>query len=556
MKMKKIKILIMVACVAVLGGCTKWLEVEPVDRILEKSAFSNEVGANSVLNGVYRKMGSRDLYGYLMGAGTLDMLAHYYTFPFEDPYNNTGLGPMWDLGQYNYVGYDGTQAVFGAFIDPMWRTGYGLIMTLNNYIEKMSDPEINIMGDKRRDLYLGEAYGLRAMLHLDLLRTFGSHDMTASGLPYHDKNEVVLEPYEATGIAFLGEVMKDLDRAEALLRANDPIVLDQKVNDEGNDQNLTPEEIFATKFRNKRMNYWAVQALKARVHMLLGNYADVISITDRIIAEAVDEEYTALDQTYTPRKSKPFGWTPANNNWSTNAVMYDEVIFGVTQTEQMDIAQNVFKTTLTDNGNMRVMTNGTLFTDIFGAVAEGDNAPTIESVSQKDRRAAQYVSAPLQGVNEMGHELWISQKYTQQIEINAVFNRAGYLAWAVRNMKALIRLSEMVYLNAEAKLDQDDLVGAATTLNTLLARRGFQVGDGYSPTNLLPDTATAANIKDMLTREYYREFQGEGQVFFYLKRNGETSIIRGNNTGKRNVELAIYKLPLPVAETDFYTHQK
>ncbi len=507
-----------------------------------------------MLNGIYRSIADNDLYGYLMGAGTLDMLAHYYDFPPTGSLNQNSLAPMWDLAEYNYTRLEGREAVFTSFINPMWSKGYSTILNLNFYIDNMSASAP--MADTRRDLLLGEAYGLRAMLHLDLLRTFGSHDMSAPALPYHDKGAVVLEPYETSGTAFLGEVMKDLEKAEKLLKANDPILSDQSVNDRGDDSELSTEEIFARKYRNKRMNYWAVQMHKARVNMLLGNYGDVLTITQAIMDEAVDADYSSYPQNGTlPVKAKPFGWTPLNNDWRNNAILYDEVIFGVTQTEQRALYKAVSSTTQSTDPRARVMIQTNLFANIIGIPVASDLSMV------KDLRIRQYYQAPMLSGNigpMTNDDLWISFKYSDQTSWNATVSRPGYTAWMIRDMRALIRLSEAAYMNAEARLRQDDTASAIAMINSVLARRGFQSGDGnYSSTNLLPATATAAEVKDMLDHEMYREFYGEGQVWFYLKRNGETSIIKGNGNGKVNMaSTAIYKLPLSLAETDFYTDQK
>lgn len=551
--MKKISLFLIVACVAVTSGCTKWLDVEPTDRILEKTAFSTEVGANSVLNGIYRGIVSDDFYGYLMTSGTLDMLAHYYDFPTTDALNKSALRTMWDLAEYNYVDNNRNEDVNNSYINPMWNKGYSLIMSLNLYIDNMVNNAPMI--DERRDLYLGEAYGLRAMLHLDLFRAFGSNNLSESGLPYHDTGTVVLEPYEASGTAFLGEVMKDLDRAEELLKANDPIFLDEDVYDgAGDDDDLTIEDAFAKMFRNKRMNYWAVQVLKARVNMLLGKYNEVITITNTILTEAVDPNYTSFPNNGTlGSKDKPFGWTPSNNNWVDNAILYDEVIFGTTQVNQRSLYKDVFATNDGNNARARVMLQTNLFVNIFGLANATDD---INDAKQKDKRINAYFDANMMPgkIGPMtSDELWANLKYSDQTIWNASVNYPGYVAWTIYDMKALIRLSEVAYMNAEAHLKQESFAPAIEMINSVLARRGFQSGDGsYSPTNLLPATATAANIKDMLDHEYYREFQQEGQVFFYLKRNKATEIIRGNGSGKVAIPAEAYKLPRPLRETDFY----
>ena len=51
--------------------------------------------------------------------------------------------------------------------------------------------------------------------------------------------------------------------------------------------------------------------------------------------------------------------------------------------------------------------------------------------------------------------------------------------------------------------------------------------------------------------EYKKEMLGEGQLFFFYKRQEMVNIPDGNQaTGTKNVELTKYVVPLPESETD------
>jgi hypothetical protein len=61
--------------------------------------------------------------------------------------------------------------------------------------------------------------------------------------------------------------------------------------------------------------------------------------------------------------------------------------------------------------------------------------------------------------------------------------------------------------------------------------------------------ATTAQLKDLITREFRKEVIGEGQMFFYYKRNAMTAIPNnGALTGTKTMSLNSYVVPLPVSE--------
>jgi hypothetical protein len=104
------------------------------------------------------------------------------------------------------------------------------------------------------------------------------------------------------------------------------------------------------------------------------------------------------------------------------------------------------------------------------------------------------------------------------------------------NMIPLIRLSEIVLMAAECS---NNLADGAKYLN--------MVRFGMGCVNLNPTTTT--QLKDFITREFRKEVFGEGQMFFYYKRNSSGSIPNhAALTGTKSMTLANYTVPLPVSE--------
>ncbi|MEG2556746.1 MAG: hypothetical protein RSA53_11755, partial [Odoribacter sp.] len=63
----------------------------------------------------------------------------------------------------------------------------------------------------------------------------------------------------------------------------------------------------------------------------------------------------------------------------------------------------------------------------------------------------------------------------------------------------------------------------------------------------LETTLPLEDVWEELTKEWRKEFMGDGQMFFYYKRIGSTSIPYTSGTVDDNV----YVLPLPQLEVDF-----
>ena len=62
--MRKYRYISMVL-LAVMGltSCNKWLDVNPKDKIVDESLFSDYRGFRNSLNGIYQEMVSPELYG-------------------------------------------------------------------------------------------------------------------------------------------------------------------------------------------------------------------------------------------------------------------------------------------------------------------------------------------------------------------------------------------------------------------------------------------------------------------------------------------------------------
>lgn len=140
-----------------LSACNQWLEVEPKTEIKSDKMFENETGFRDALIGCYMMMADSTLYGRESTVCFFDVLAQQYDMATNNPYNN--------LKQYRYESYTGT-------IDGIWQKTYRIIANLNALLE-VSDEKKAILHPTTYGIIKGEAIGLRAFLHFELLRIFG-----------------------------------------------------------------------------------------------------------------------------------------------------------------------------------------------------------------------------------------------------------------------------------------------------------------------------------------------------------------------------------------------
>ena len=111
-------------------------------------------------------------------------------------------------------------------------------------------------------------------------------------------------------------------------------------------------------------------------------------------------------------------------------------------------------------------------------------------------------------------------------------------AYHYRYMIPLVRVSELYLIAAECESD------VPTALEKYFNKLRFA-------RNCVNQNASSVEeLKGLIRSEYVREFIGEGQLFFYYKRNGLQTIPDGATaSGTMNMQLENYVFPLPDSET-------
>ena len=462
-------------------GCKKWVEVSPRLEIREEEFFTSETAFREAMNGVYYTMGSNAMYGGEMTWGMVDVLGDMYSMEIQ-----SGSRPS---PEYIPVSLkDFKAATVETRIAGIWGGSYQCIANINNLIKNLdlADSSIFTNGHAREQLY-GEALGLRAFLHFDLVRLFGQIPTAAgniSAIPYVDSYSTSVKP-----LIPVQEVMKrveaDLLRAEQLL-AQDPIILARVSSQAG----LTTRKI--------KFNYYAVKALQARMHMWNGDHEQALLAAQTIIDAAPGR----------------FPWTPINRVSvefpSRDRLLSSELIFSLV------IDKIVQHTTGIVNN---------VFEPVYGATVYNTN-----SLSISETKRQQVFETTTAGLTDLRNLYLIDvEEAPGNGSIKAIvyskLKQAIYGTDTMGYRMPVFRISEMYYIAAEC-LAKSQPTKAIELLNTVRSRRGIL--------SELPSSLTASEILAEIGKEYRKEFTCEGQVFFFKKRLGEVEDV----------------LPLPMGETE------
>ncbi len=442
-----------------LSSCNNWLEIEPDDRVMEKKLFSSREGFITALNGVYIEMSSSVLYGGQMLV-IPDILAQYYkaAMPSEHRYS-----------YFSSFSYD-QQAVKSAF-QGIWEKYYALIVNCNTILEHCDEGQ-ELLGEKYYNVVKGEALALRAFFHFEVLRIWGpvfkeNREMVC--IPYAESSKIEVRPLLSAEVVY-EKIKRDLTEAEAYLKESDPILTEGLLFSagglgEGNDM----------RYRNLRLNYYAVQALLARVALYCDDQPLALAYAKKVV-DAVQKE----DDELFPFKSR--------TQDLDDRVYQSELLFAHYNIQRANIYQNYFSNSLADANVLRV--KDALVDKLFD---EQDFRYRYQWSKQKNPSdAEQYYLVKYKDVS-------LSSNPTEDEKLRKEY----------RYLVPMIRISELYFIIAECETNQEEALNA---INKVRSARAVKAITDFS------------SLPDELEKEYAREFVGEGQLFFYYKRLAKEGI--------------------------------
>jgi hypothetical protein len=441
--MKLNHIFLLILPVALLASCKKFLDVKPKTQIDADVAFEDEQGFMDALTGVYLDLNTDALYGKELSFGLTEVLSKQHT-RFTSTFHE-----YYDASFYRY-----TNAAVRSKIDGIWKNMYNALADDNNLISNLDRADQHMFRDVNYSIIKGEAYGLRAFIHFDLLRLFGPAPAAPGGastksIPYMDRLTVDALP-RLTVQEVINRILADCAVAEAALKTTDPIV-------PGSTTPVTTTGYLRDRFY--KFNYYAVKALQARVHLYAGNKDKALLAAQEVINAAA------------------FPWTSSTEMNAGNHVFTSELIFTLFKSDMAPFTTSYF---LPDASNLLTKSDDGEFQAVYETTAD-----------------VRYTLLTL--LDNTSTNIRYSTKLDQP---------TGVLVEYVRKMPVM-RISEMYYIAAEC-LKTTAPEQAVTYLNTVRNARNVL--------NDLPSTLTPEQLQQEIFKEYRKEFYCEGQLFYYYKR--------------------------------------
>ena len=317
MKIKRLikNIVLAAALLLPVSSCSDWLEVEMEDGILEDALYADNEGFLTVLNGVYSNLNTS--YASFLSMGAVDVMAQYYNV------QRNASHPYYIYANYQYDDED-----FDAASGSVWSHLYSLILNTNVLLEQC-DKEGSALSKQYYNIVKGEALALRAMMHFDLLRLYGpiytTETASQQAIAYlKDTERKMQDILPASKVVEL--ILDDLKNAATLL-ADDPIRTDGVNSSESEDLQETND----FRYRQYRLNYYAVQGLLARLYMWTGDKVNARNTVSALITEIEENE--------------TFPWvtksTVDGSNGVSDRVFSTEVIFGLYNVNRLSLFNGV-----------------------------------------------------------------------------------------------------------------------------------------------------------------------------------------------------------------------
>lgn len=402
------------------------------------------------------------------------------------------LAQRYDINQENTEAYAFMEFDYtGASVEARLENTWGKAYNLianTNLILKNCEEHREVLSDEYYNLIKGETLGLRAMLHFDLFRLFG---------PVYSEDSTLssIPYYKEFTLNSTSNVPANLfmDMVISDLRQAETLLEEDPIITNGVAGNAADK--FLQK-RNLRLNYYAVQALLSRAYLYVGQKDSALYYANKII-EIQESKFPWV------------GRTEALMGEAPNRIFSSEVIFAL------------------ENRN------------IGGVYSRYFDATTLKAKSLLGMRAdvIEY---------RFDYEDNTDYRYAGSLKETAVVGGVSYCVFnkfqvgdsSYYEMMPMLRVSE-AYLNAAEILMTEDPDQSNELLTVVREHRGLE-GLYWDP-----------EMSDIMG-EWYREFIGEGQMFFFYKRNFADEMFSAREPYEGvSVTKTNYVLPIPDAENKY-----
>lgn len=434
-------ILVALACGITFTACDDFLDITPEGQIKGDELMRSPEGIEDALYGAYSQMRTSSLYGQELSFSNIEILAHNLSCK-----GNTTLTAL-----SNHE-YDNTNVK--SMFEALWTAMYKNISNVNSILS--ADLVANAK-EYPYTIYKGEALGLRAFMHFDLVRLYAeqiTENPSADGIPYATEFSLNTPDFESLAENYK-HILADLHAAEQLL---------------ADEAKYVDDRLFLTD-RQIHCNLYAVQALLARVYLTMGDKENATFYAKKVIEESPYELNVKTDI----------------NGDVAGILSEKETLFGIYFAEFYSYVYNKLQATtsyyaLNPRGDVE---------NIYNQQAEGLDY----------RTAAYFTSIDLGGTPTLR-----LSKLTDPYELqNIGSSRPEELIQGIN----LIRMPEMYYIMAESLLESNP-DSATWYFDQVLESRGL--------TPLTERTTPQALTQELINLERFKEYFGEGQTFFNLKR--------------------------------------
>lgn len=493
------KILFFIICLfPVLFSCSKWLDVKPKSEIKSDVMFETEQGFKDAMIGCYIGMSNRTIYGQELTMTFLDAMAQQYDF------TTSGIGYVYSAASRYDYGMSNVEMISNK----IWLDMYNVIANVNNIIKNLEGKE-KIISPIIFNVVKGEAYALRAFLHLDLLRMFSYGDLgnrpeklKEVSIPYQTEYNKIVSKRQPLG-EVLRRIHEDLDIAIPLLEQYDPI---SKIVTRPSDYYIDSEDLFL-KNRTYHMNHLGALATKMRVMM----WESAEKNSDKILEIA---DYLM--------KTANIQWISDANINSVNIADRDltfstEQLFGIETFERFKYSvERFFKITLTTASTVN---------------------PNAVYIGESKANKLYEISSGIGASDCRYMRLFNSGSKFEIIRHWAFTDSQGFNGLYV-NAQPLIRTPEIYYMAIECNNLKGNTQDAVKMLNTVRNSRFIPASKN------LDVNLSQEEIAKELEKEYRKEFIAEGQLFYFYKRLGYKEIENSTKTPDDDT----YIIPIPVTD--------
>ncbi len=489
--MKKIHYILSIFILTALTSCNDWLDINPRSQIKGDVLYDSEDGYKQALNGVYIKLAEKDLYGRNGMMQIPEFLARNWTVPAKTT----------DLTNYSITNFDFTEKESEEAISNLFAAYYSAIAQVNDILANLkSNTSVRFQYNNDK-LIEGEALGLRAFLHLDVLRMWGPtpEEATAStdAIPYvteltNNPSKLVSKTWEEVKTS----IETDLTNAENILKEYDPVMYANM--DSLNSlthaglyvgQGTMPKDDWQIK-RRSRFNYYAVLATKARFYHWIGDKEQAVKYAKYV----VDPQKIKLCTESTVAKS---------------LTMYPEQIFGIENINLLSIIQNDY------------LSSGAPF-----------------SQKETSLRTAYESTTNTNDIRYTNNRYWSSRTYSDGTSVFTFYKFVGSDKVASDKRVPLLRMAEM-YLILTEDLPTEQAKPYFST---------YRISRGMLET---VDENTFLSESELLKRlelEYRKEFFGEGQMFYFYKKHNYAAYTWPS---RYTLPSKAYYIPKPKGQTNF-----